>query len=123
MDDIRATLVLEDRVRDTRDHLRAAVAAGCCPAWLFDHLAAVVASLSAADPKAADLFVCWWRDIARWRERRWKCWSVWPTGPATRDHVSGLIDRLAEDVRSRAMAAMPNRGRPIRRPWNPPSAT
>jgi hypothetical protein len=30
--------------------------------------------------------------------------------PAARSHVAGLIDRLAEDVRSRTMAAVPDRG-------------
>jgi hypothetical protein len=109
-DDIRATLVLEDRVRDTRDHLRAAAAAGCCPHWLLDHLAAAVAALSAADPKAADLFVMLLarhRPVAR---TALEMLGRLADRPATRRHVAGLIDRLAEDVRSRAKAAVPDRG-------------
>jgi hypothetical protein len=110
VDDIRATLALEDRVRDTRDHLRAAAFAGCCPDWLFDHLAATVAGLSAADPKAADLFVLL---VTRHRPVAGKALEMLERladRPATHSHVSGLIDRLAEDVRSRAIAAMPDRG-------------
>jgi hypothetical protein len=110
LDDIRAALVLEDRVRDTRDHLRAAAFAGCCPHWLLDHLAAAVAGLSAADPKAADLFVML---VARHRpvaRTALEMLGHLADRPETRSHVAGLIDRLAEDVRSRATAAVPNRG-------------
>jgi hypothetical protein len=110
VDDIRAALVLEDRFRDTRDHLRAAAVAGCFPHWLMDHLAGAVAGLSAADPKAADLFVML---VARHRpvaRTALEMLGRLADHPATRSHVSGLIDRLAEDVRSRAMAAVPDRG-------------
>jgi hypothetical protein len=110
VDDIRAALVLEDRVRDTRDHLRAAAAPGCCPHWLLDHLSAAVAGLSAADPKAADLFVML---VARHRpvaRTALETLGRLADHPTTRRHVSGLIDRLAEDVRSRAKAAVPDRG-------------
>jgi hypothetical protein len=110
VDDIRAALMLEDRFRDTRDHLRAAAVAGCCPHWLLDHLAAAVAGLSAADPKAADLFVML---VARHRpvaRTALEMLGRLADHPATRSHVAGLIDRLAEDVRSRATAAVPDRG-------------
>jgi hypothetical protein len=110
VDDIRAALVLEDRVRDTRDHLRAAAMSGCCPHWLLDHLAAAVAGLSAADPKAADLFVML---VARHRpvaRTALEMLGRLADCPTTRSHVAGLVDRLAEDVRSRATAAVPDRG-------------
>jgi hypothetical protein len=110
VDDIRAALAVEDRVRDARDHLRAAAIAGVFPHWLADQLAASVAGLSAADPKAADLFVML---VARHRpvaRTALEMLGRLADRPATRDHVAGLIDRLAEDVRSRAMAAVPVRG-------------
>jgi hypothetical protein len=110
VDDIRAALVLEDRVRDTRDHLRAAAVAGFCPHWLLDHLAATVAGLSASDPKAADLFVLL---VARHRpvaRTALEMLGRLADHPATSSHAADLIDRLAEDVRTRATAAAPDRG-------------
>lgn len=110
VDDIRAALAVEDRVRDARDHLRAAAIAGVFPHWLSDQLAASVAGLSAADPKAADLFVML---VARHRpvaRTALEMLGRLADRPAARNHVAGLIDRLAEDVRSRAMAAVPVRG-------------
>lgn len=110
VDDIRAALAVEDRVRDARDHLRAAAIAGVFPHWLADQLAASVAGLSAADPKAADLFVML---VARHRpvaRTALEMLGRLADRPAARNHVAGLIDRLAEDVRSRAMAAVPVRG-------------
>ena len=110
VDDIRAALAVEDRVRDARDHLRAAAIAGVFPHWLADQLAASVAGLSAADPKAADLFVML---VARHRpvaRTALEMLGRLADRPAARSHVAGLIDRLAEDVRSRATAAVPLRG-------------
>jgi len=110
VDDIRAALAVDDRVRDTRDHLRAATAVGCCPHWLLDHMAATLAGLSASDPKAADLFVML---VVRHRPAARTALEMLgrlADRPMTSSHVSGVIDRLAEDVRSRAMAAMPERG-------------
>ena len=110
VDDIRAALAVEDRVRDARDHLRAATIAGIFPHWLSDHLADAVAGLSAADPKAADLFVMMvvrHRPIAR---TALEMLGRLADRSTTRSHVAGLIDRLAEDVRSRVTAAVPVRG-------------
>lgn len=110
VDDIRAALAVEDRVRDARDHLRAATIAGIFPHWLSDHLADAVAGLSAADPKAADLFVMMvvrHRPVAR---TALEMLGRLADRSTTRSHVAGLIDRLAEDVRSRATAAVPPRG-------------
>ncbi|EWY38217.1 hypothetical protein N825_14690 [Skermanella stibiiresistens SB22] len=107
VDDIRAVLILEDRVQDARDHLGAAAAAGFMPHWLLDHLAASVAGLSASDPKAADLFVML---IAKHRPVAHTALEMLDRlgdRPETRRHVTGLIDRLAEDVRTRAFAAVP----------------
>ncbi|UEM19425.1 hypothetical protein JL100_020350 [Skermanella mucosa] len=110
VDDIRAALILNDRVHDARAHLAAAAATGQCPHWLLDHLAASVAGLSAADPKAADLFVML---VARHRpvaRTALEMLDRLADRQETRMHVAGLIDRLAEDVRTRAYAAVPERG-------------
>ena len=110
VDDIRAALILDDRVHDARAHLAAAAATGQCPHWLLDHLAASVAGLSAADPKAADLFVML---VARHRpvaRTALEMLDRLADRRETRMHVAGLIDRRAEDVRTRAFAAVPERG-------------